>query len=32
MIDAGYWDAGQELIIDTGAGERRAVIKDRFWI
>jgi dimethylsulfoniopropionate demethylase len=32
MIDAGYWDAGQKLIIDTSAGERRAQIKDKFWI
>ena len=32
MIDAGYWEAGQELIVDTGVGERSARVKDRFWI
>ena len=32
MIDAGYWDADQELTIDTGAGERSARVKDTFWI
>jgi len=32
MIDAGYWDAGQELTVDTGAGERSARVKERFWI
>ena len=32
MIDAGYWDAGQELIVDTGAGERSARVKETFWI
>ena len=32
MIDAGYWEAGQELIVDTGVGGRSARVKDRFWI
>ena len=30
MIDAGYWDAGQELIVNTGAGERSAASKTDF--
>ena len=32
MIDAGFWDAGTTLVVDTGAGERSAIVKEKFWI
>lgn len=32
MVDRAHWDAGTVLEVETVAGPRKAVVKDRFWI
>jgi hypothetical protein len=32
MIERGHWDSGIVLQVDTGAGMRQAVVKEKFWI
>lgn len=32
MVDAGHWEAGTVLIVETPEGPREAIIEERFWI
>ena len=32
MVDAGHWEDGTELTVQTPEGERKALVREKFWI